>query len=135
MQQVAGTKLHMTVAGANKAIPETAEIVVIGSGLGGLTAAALMANQGKDVLVCESHYELGGCAHAFYYREDGTVVPSDKMKSSDKGNLYCFEAGPSLYVLKTSLVLASIPIPIPIQIPIPILTINKSTGTAVYRPH
>ena len=70
---------RLTVNSANKANPESAEIVVIGSGLAGLSAAALLANQGRDVLLCESHYELGGCAHEFYYREDGTAVPSDRF--------------------------------------------------------
>ncbi|MCS6943653.1 MAG: NAD(P)/FAD-dependent oxidoreductase [Geminocystis sp.] len=55
------------------------EIVIIGSGIGGLCCGAILAKYGYDVVVCESHNLPGGCAHAFTY----------------KG--FKFEAGPSLY--------------------------------------
>lgn len=41
------------------------DVVVIGSGLGGLTAANLMARQGRSVLLLEQHYKLGGMATWF----------------------------------------------------------------------
>lgn len=41
------------------------DAVVIGSGLGGLIAAALLARYGKSVVVCESHTIPGGAAHGF----------------------------------------------------------------------
>ncbi|PXX55544.1 prolycopene isomerase [Nocardia tenerifensis] len=41
------------------------DVVVIGSGLGGLTAAALLAQTGRSVLVVERHNRLGGYAHSF----------------------------------------------------------------------
>lgn len=44
---------------------ERYDVVVIGSGLGGLTVAALLARAGKDVLVIERHDRLGGYAHSF----------------------------------------------------------------------
>ncbi|MBK4732808.1 FAD-dependent oxidoreductase [Oxynema sp. CENA135] len=41
------------------------EAIAIGSGIGGLVAAALLSHYGKRVLVCESHSIPGGAAHSF----------------------------------------------------------------------
>ena len=41
------------------------DIIVIGSGIGGLTAASLLAKSGKSVLVLEAHDRPGGYAHGF----------------------------------------------------------------------
>ncbi len=41
------------------------DVVVIGSGVGGLSCAAILARYGFDVIVCESHTIAGGAAHAF----------------------------------------------------------------------
>ncbi|OKH12647.1 all-trans-retinol 13,14-reductase [Fischerella major NIES-592] len=44
------------------------DVIVIGSGIGGLCAAALLARYGKRVIVCESHTIAGGAAHNFRCR-------------------------------------------------------------------
>lgn len=59
------------------------EVVIIGSGIGGLSCAALLARYGIDVTVVESHSIAGGAAHAF------------------ESNGYKFESGPSLYSCDT----------------------------------
>ena len=41
------------------------DVVVIGSGLAGLTAANVLARQGRSVLLLEHHYQLGGLATWF----------------------------------------------------------------------
>jgi len=55
------------------------DILVVGSGIGGLGCAALLARYGFEVTVCESHSLPGGAAHAF------------------SRNGYKFDSGPSLY--------------------------------------
>jgi all-trans-retinol 13,14-reductase len=43
----------------------TYDAIVIGSGLGGLTTAALLSQHGLKVLVLEKHYTIGGFTHVF----------------------------------------------------------------------
>lgn len=56
-----------------------ADVVIIGSGIGGLCCAGLLARYQQDVLVLESHDQPGGAAHAFEI------------------NGYKFDSGPSLF--------------------------------------
>ena len=48
-----------------KGAAEHYDVVVIGSGLGGLTAANILAREGRSVLLLEQHYKLGGLATWF----------------------------------------------------------------------
>lgn len=41
------------------------DVIVIGSGIGGLCSAALLSQMGKKVLVLEQHYTAGGFTHAY----------------------------------------------------------------------
>jgi phytoene dehydrogenase-like protein len=61
------------------ATAESYDVIVVGSGVGGLCCAALLARYGFDVLVCESHAIAGGAAHGF--ERQG----------------FKFDSGPSLY--------------------------------------
>jgi all-trans-retinol 13,14-reductase len=45
------------------------DVIVIGAGLGGLTAGAKLAKEGKKVLVLEQHDRPGGCATTFRRRD------------------------------------------------------------------
>lgn len=55
------------------------DLIVVGSGLGGLCAGAIAARQGLEVLVLEAHSQPGGAAHGFARRG------------------FQFESGPSLW--------------------------------------
>ncbi|MCK4747522.1 MAG: NAD(P)-binding protein, partial [Bacteroidales bacterium] len=45
------------------------DVIVIGAGLGGLTAGAKLAREGKKVLLLEQHDRPGGCATTFKRRD------------------------------------------------------------------
>lgn len=51
-----------------KGIKSAYDVIVIGSGLGGLTAANRLGRQGYSVLLLEHHYQLGGLATFFTRR-------------------------------------------------------------------
>ena len=53
-------------------IKQRYDAVVIGSGLGGLTAANILAREGRDVLLLEQHYKLGGMA-TWFKRPQGRI--------------------------------------------------------------
>jgi phytoene dehydrogenase-like protein len=53
---------------------EVVDIAIVGAGIGGLCAGAILNTlYGKKVGVYESHYLLGGCAHAFDRRSSNNV--------------------------------------------------------------
>ena len=51
-------------------VPAELDVIVIGSGIAGLTCAGYLARAGQRVLVLEQHYIAGGCTHTF---EEGGV--------------------------------------------------------------
>lgn len=64
---------------AKAVVPEEVDVVVVGSGLAGLSCAALLSECGKSVVVLESHDAPGGAAHTW-----------------ERAGFH-FESGPSLY--------------------------------------
>lgn len=79
--------------------PRVADVVIVGSGLAGLSCGALLSAAGYKVEVHEAHYELGGCCHSFLVDRKGRAVPSSSplARSSKPSDFFHFEAGPSLY--------------------------------------
>jgi len=49
----------------NTTLDDRYDAIIVGSGLGGLTSALLLAQAGKKVLVLERHWVLGGFTHVF----------------------------------------------------------------------
>ena len=49
-------------------VPEDLDAIVVGSGIGGLCTAAILAKAGKKVLVLEQHDQAGGCCHTYIER-------------------------------------------------------------------
>ncbi|MCW3104177.1 MAG: NAD(P)/FAD-dependent oxidoreductase [Bacteroidetes bacterium] len=86
------------------------DAIIIGSGMGGLTTAAILSKAGKKVLVLEKHYVAGGFTHTFKRKKfewdvgvhyvgqvnikDGLLrkafdyVTDGKLKWSDMGKVY-----------------------------------------------
>lgn len=55
------------------------DVIVVGSGIGGLCAGSLLARYGKKTIICESHTIAGGAAHCFRRQK------------------FKFDSGPSFY--------------------------------------
>lgn len=68
------------------------DILVLGAGYAGLTAAALMAHEGREVTVLEGHETLGGCASFFrvggYTFDVGATTFSGVLPSQPAGRVF-----------------------------------------------
>ena len=60
------------------------DVIVVGAGISGLTAAALLAHSGRRVLLLEGHIEPGGCASTYERRRPN-------------GDTYLFDVGATLF--------------------------------------
>ncbi|MBF0245145.1 MAG: NAD(P)/FAD-dependent oxidoreductase [Planctomycetes bacterium] len=78
------------VANKLKGIREEYDVIVVGSGLAGLTGANVLSRMGRSVLLLEHHYRLGGLATWFRRKRDHIFdvslhgFPSGMIKSCRK---------------------------------------------------
>jgi len=69
------------------------DVIIVGSGMGGLTSGALLSKRGRKVLILEQHYQVGGYCSSFRRRDfifNAGVI--------DVSGLW--EKGPITYLLK-----------------------------------
>ena len=59
------------------------DVIIIGAGLGGLTAGATLAKRGKRVLLIEQHAIPGGCATTFRRKDYIVEVGLHEMDGLD----------------------------------------------------
>lgn len=64
------------------------EVIVIGAGIGGLTAGALLARRGYDVTVYEQAYVPGGCASTFKRRGFTFDVGATQVAGLEIGGIH-----------------------------------------------
>ncbi len=60
------------------------DVIIIGAGIGGVTAAALLAHSGQHVLLLEGHLGPGGCTSSF-------------QRKRPDGSSYVFDVGATLF--------------------------------------
>ena len=64
------------------------DVIIVGSGIGGLSAGAMLTKYGYKVGIFESHYTPGGCAHGYTIKDN---------KLPDGNNEFIFDTGPSFF--------------------------------------
>jgi phytoene dehydrogenase-like protein len=82
-QAFSTASLSSTVSDVVNAPSDSYDVIVVGSGIGGLSCAAMLSLYGYSVAVLESHYAPGGAAHGF--------------RSKTNTGEFVFDTGPSFF--------------------------------------
>jgi C-3',4' desaturase CrtD len=65
-----------------------ADVIVVGAGIAGLTAAALLAHAGLQVILLEAHRQSGGCAGTFRRGADVFDVGATQVAGLEPGGIH-----------------------------------------------
>lgn len=80
---------HASSSSSSSEIQDSYDVLIVGSGIGGLSAAAMLSHYGYSVAVLESHYAPGGAAHGYsVYNKD---------MNNGRGGTFYFDTGPSFF--------------------------------------
>lgn len=92
----------MGKTGATKTVNDY-DVIVVGSGIGGLTAGSLLAKAGKSVLLLEAHDRPGGYAHGFkrknYHFDSGVHLISGCSEQGYSGGQVIYKTLQALELL------------------------------------
>ena len=73
---------------AAASLPERTDVAVVGAGIAGLTAAALLARAGLQVQLLEAHQQSGGCAGTFRRRDWVFDVGATQVAGLEPGGIH-----------------------------------------------
>ncbi len=95
------------------------DVVVAGSGMAGLSAASMLAKEGKKVLVLEANYLPGGCSSSYYRQGYWFESGATTLVGLD-------ESMPVHHMLQTlGIELPAVQLPLPMQVYLDGKTINR----------
>ena len=80
---------HASSSSSSSEIQDSYDVLIVGSGIGGLSAAAMLSHYGYSVAVLESHYAPGGAAHGYSV--------NNKDVNNGRGGTFYFDTGPSFF--------------------------------------
>lgn len=72
------------------------DVCIVGSGIGGLSCAAMLSLYGYSVAVFESHTHPGGCGHGFVVKSRDSDASTSNGGEQDN-QYYRFDTGPSFF--------------------------------------
>ena len=99
-QKITASTLRIGKRYRAERVDDNYDAIVIGSGIGGLTSAALLSQMGQKVIVLEQHYTAGGFTHAYerngYEWDVGVHYIGDMGRKSTGRGLFDYISGGKL---------------------------------------
>ena len=70
-KRYSSSSLSSSSSSSSSSLDDSYDVIIVGSGIGGLSCAAMLSKYGYSVAVLEKHYTPGGAAHGFKLRQKG----------------------------------------------------------------